>query len=245
MITLKDKNILITGASSGIGRQVAITASELGAKLTIVGRNVEKLNETLSLLTGSDHKSYSVDLSDSANLVTLLSESTPYDGVVFNAGVVEYVPVRFLNENKINSVFGTNFDSNVILSQKLIKSKLLKKAGSLVFVSSISSKLGVPGTAMYTASKAALNAFSKVLASELASQGIRCNSVSPGIIKTAMTAQAVEVVSDEELKKAEAEYPLGYGEPADVAGLIMYLLSDVSKWMTGSDLVIDGGFTLK
>jgi NAD(P)-dependent dehydrogenase (short-subunit alcohol dehydrogenase family) len=245
MITLKDKNILITGASSGIGRQIAITASELGAKLTIIGRNVEKLNETLSLLTGNEHKSYIIDLSDSANMQTLISESYAYDGVVFNAGVVEYLPVKFLNENKINSIFATNFDSNVLLSQKLIKNKLLKKSGSLVFVSSISSKLGVPGTAMYTASKAALSAFSKVLASELASQGIRCNSVSPGIIKTSMTEQAIDVVSDEELKKAESEYPLGYGEPADVAGLIMYLLSDVSKWMTGSDLVIDGGFTLK
>ncbi|MFH6946281.1 SDR family NAD(P)-dependent oxidoreductase [Flavobacterium sp. FlaQc-50] len=245
MITLEDKNILVTGASSGIGRQIAITASELGAKLTIIGRNVEKLNETLSLLKGNDHKVHVIDLSDSANLATLISESTPYDGVVFNAGVVEYLPVKFLNENKINAVFGTNFDSNVVLSQKLMKGKLLKKGGSLVFVSSISSKLGVPGTAMYTASKAALSAFSKVLASELASQGIRSNSVSPGIIKTAMTEQASDVVSDEELKKAESEYPLGYGEPADVAGLIMYLLSDVSKWMTGSDLIIDGGFTLK
>lgn len=245
MITLKDKNILVTGASSGIGRQIAITASELGAKLTIVGRNTEKLDETLSLLTGNDHKIQIVDLSDSANLASLISESLPYDGVVFNAGVVEYLPVKFLNESKINAVFATNFDSNVVLSQKLIKSKLLKKGGSLVFVSSISSKLGVPGTAMYTASKAALSAFSKVLASELASQGIRSNSVSPGIIKTAMTEQASDVVSDEELKKAESEYPLGYGEPSDVAALIMYLLSDLSKWMTGSDLVIDGGFTLK
>jgi NAD(P)-dependent dehydrogenase (short-subunit alcohol dehydrogenase family) len=245
MITLKDKNILVTGASSGIGRQIAITASELGAKLTIIGRNIEKLDETLALLSGEGHKIQVVDLSDSANLTTLISESLPYDGVVFNAGVVEYLPVKFLNESKINSVFATNFDSNVVLSQKLIKSKLLKKGGSLVFVSSISSKLGVPGTAMYTASKAALSAFSKVLASELASQGIRSNSVSPGIIKTAMTDKASDVVSDEELKKAESEYPLGYGEPSDVAGLIMYLLSDVSKWMTGSDLIIDGGFTLK
>ena len=245
MITLKDKNILVTGASSGIGRQIAITASELGAKLTIVGRNTEKLDETLSLLTGNDHKIQVVDLLDSNNLTSLISESSSYDGVVFNAGVVEYLPVKFLNESKINAVFATNFDSNVVLSQKLIKSKLLKKGGSLVFVSSISSKLGVPGTAMYTASKAALSAFSKVLASELASQGIRSNSVSPGIIKTAMTDQASDIVSDEELKKAEAEYPLGYGEPSDVAGLVMYLLSDLSKWMTGSDLVIDGGFTLK
>jgi NAD(P)-dependent dehydrogenase (short-subunit alcohol dehydrogenase family) len=245
MITLKDKNILITGASSGIGRQIAITASELGAKVTIIGRNVEKLEETISLLKGTGHEMYSIDLSVSDNIDELISKSSPYDGVVFNAGIVEYLPVKFLNESKINSVFSTNFDSNVILSQKLIKKKLLNKKSSLIFVSSISSKLGVPGTAMYSASKAALSAFSKVLASELAPQGIRCNSVCPGIIKTAMTQQASEVVSEEELKKAESEYPLGYGEPSDVAGLIMYLLSDMSKWMTGSDLIIDGGFTLK
>ncbi|HJY11607.1 MAG TPA: SDR family oxidoreductase, partial [Flavobacterium sp.] len=112
-------------------------------------------------------------------------------------------------------------------------------------ISSISSKLGIGGTAMYAASKAALVSFSKVLATELAPQGIRSNSICPGIIKTAMTEKANDVVSEEELKKAEAEYPLGYGEPADVAGLTMYLLSDMSKWMTGSDLIIDGGFTLK
>lgn len=245
MITLKDKNILITGASSGIGRQIAITASELGARVTIIGRNSEKLEETLSLLTGNEHKKYAIDLSDSANLSTLIGESLPFDGVVFNAGIVEYLPVKFLNESKISSVFNINFESNVVLSQKLMKKKLLNKGGSLVFVSSISSKLGVPGTAMYTASKAALSAFSKVLASELASQGIRSNSVSPGIIKTAMSDQATDVVSDEEFEKAKSQYPLGYGEPSDVAGLIMYLLSDISKWMTGSDLVIDGGLTLK
>ncbi|MCV9926875.1 SDR family oxidoreductase [Flavobacterium sp. LS1R49] len=245
MITLKDKNILVTGASSGIGRQIAIMASELGATVTIVGRNMERLGETISLLTGTGHKMYSIDLSVSSDIDQLITESLPYDGVVFNAGIVEYLPVKFLNDNKISSVFVTNFDSNVILSQKLIKKKLLNKKGSLVFVSSISSKLGVPGTAMYAASKAALSSFSKVLASELASQGIRSNSVCPGIIRTAMTEQASDVVSQEELKKAESEYPLGYGEPSDVGGLIMYLLSDMSKWMTGSDLIIDGGFTLK
>ncbi|MBF7093122.1 SDR family oxidoreductase [Flavobacterium sp. ALJ2] len=245
MITLKDKNILVTGASSGIGRQIAIMASELGATVTVLGRNIERLNETISLLTGTGHKMFSVDLSVSSDIDQLIIESLPYDGVVFNAGIVEYLPVKFLNDNKISSVFATNFDSNVILSQKLIKKKLLNKKGSLVFVSSISSKLGVPGTAMYAASKAALSSFSKVLASELAPQGIRSNSVCPGIIRTAMTEQASDVVSQEELKKAESEYPLGYGEPSDVGGLIMYLLSDMSKWMTGSDLIIDGGFTLK
>jgi NAD(P)-dependent dehydrogenase (short-subunit alcohol dehydrogenase family) len=245
MISLKDKNILITGASSGIGRQIAITASELGASVTIVGRDIKKLEETISLLTGIGHKMYSLDLSNSSNIDQLIIESTAYDGVVFNAGIVEYLPVKFLNDEKINAVFSTNFDSNVILSQKLLKKKLLNKKASLVFISSISSKLGISGTAMYATSKAALSAFSKVLASELASQGIRSNSICPGIVKTAMTEKANDVASEEEMKKAASEYPLGYGEPADVAGLVMYLLSDISKWMTGSDLIIDGGLTLK
>lgn len=245
MITLKDKNILVTGASSGIGRAIAIMASELGATVTIVGRNTDKLNETISLLTGNGHTMHTVDLSVSEDIDQLISQSVAYDGVVFNAGIVEYMPVKFLNDSKIGTTFSVNFDSSVILSQKLIKKKLLNKKGSLVFISSISSKLGVAGTAMYASSKAALTAFSKVLASELALQGIRSNSICPGIVKTAMTEQANDVVSEEELQKAESEYPLGYGETADVAGLVMYLLSDVSKWMTGSDLTIDGGFTLK
>lgn len=245
MITLKDKNILVTGASSGIGRAIAIMASELGATVTILGRNTDKLKETISLLTGNGHTMHTVDLSVSEDIDQLISQSIAYDGVVFNAGIVEYMPVKFLNDNKIDTTFSVNFDSSVILSQKLIKKKLLNKKGSLVFISSISSKLGVAGTAMYASSKAALTAFSKVLASELASQGIRSNSICPGIVKTAMTEQANDVVSEEELQKAESEYPLGYGETTDVAGLVMYLLSGMSKWMTGSDLTIDGGFTLK
>ncbi|KRB55969.1 SDR family NAD(P)-dependent oxidoreductase [Flavobacterium sp. Root186] len=245
MITLQDKNILVTGASQGIGREIAISASKLGAVVTIIGRNVEKLQETISLLSGNGHKMYAVDLSNAADIDELISQSLPYDGVIFNAGIVEYLPVKFLNESKIDAVFSVNFDSNVVLTQKLIKKKLLNKKASLVFISSISSKLGVGGTAMYAASKAALISFSKVLATELAPQGIRSNSICPGIVKTAMTEQASDAASEEELKKAELEYPLGYGEPSDVAGLVMYLLSDMSKWMTGSDLVIDGGFTLK
>lgn len=245
MITLQDKNILVTGASQGIGREIAISASKLGAVVTIIGRNVEKLQETISLLSGSGHKMHAVDLSNAADIDELISQSLPYDGVIFNAGIVEYLPVKFLTESKINAVFSVNFDSNVVLSQKLIKKKLLNKKASLVFISSISSKLGVGGTAMYAASKAALISFSKVLATELAPQGIRSNSICPGIVKTAMTEQASDAASEEELKKAELEYPLGYGEPSDVAGLVMYLLSDMSKWMTGSDLIIDGGFTLK
>jgi NAD(P)-dependent dehydrogenase (short-subunit alcohol dehydrogenase family) len=245
MITLKGKNILVTGASSGIGRQIAITASELGAFVTLVGRDLQKLNDTLVLMSGQKHKLYSLDLSTPDNIDQLILESTPFDGVVFNAGLANYLPVKFLNEDKINNIFKINFESNVLLTQKLLKKKLINKKGSLVFISSISSKLGVPGTALYSASKAALSSFAKVLASEVAAQGIRSNSICPGIVKTEMTGLAIDVLSESEVIKSASEYPLGYGEPNDVAGLVMYLLSDISKWMTGSEIIIDGGFTLK
>ncbi|MFV8368179.1 SDR family NAD(P)-dependent oxidoreductase [Flavobacterium sp. LB2R40] len=245
MITLKNKSILVTGASSGIGRQIAITASKLGALVTLVGRDTLKLDETLALMSGEKHKTHSIDLSILSNIDQLIAESLPYDGVVFNAGIVNYLPVKFLNEDKIRDVFKINFESNVVLTQKLLKKKLINKKGSLVFISSISSKLGVPGTAVYSASKSALNSFAKVLASELASQGIRSNSVCPGIVETEMTNLANDIITENEVRKAASEYPLGYGEPIDVAGLVMYLLSDISKWMTGSELIIDGGFTLK
>ncbi len=244
MIELKNKNILVTGASSGIGRQIAINASELGANVTIIGRNSQNLNETMSLLKGNEHKMYLIDISVEEDIKKLISISSSYDGVVFNAGVVEYMPVKFLNFSKIDSIFNVNFNGNVILSQQLIKNKLINKKGSLVYISSISSKLGVPGTAIYSASKAALSSFSKIVASELAPQGIRSNTVCPGIVTTAMTMKT-DAISIEEIKKAENEYPLGYGEPSDVASLVMYLLSDVSKWMTGTEIVIDGGYTLK
>jgi NAD(P)-dependent dehydrogenase (short-subunit alcohol dehydrogenase family) len=245
MITLSGKNILVTGASSGIGREIAVMASSLGAAVTITGRNEERLKETMQLLHGEGHKIIAADFTNAGGIETLVKESSPYNAVVFNAGVVEYTPVKFITPQKIDTVFSVNLTSTMLLCQQLLKNKLIIKKGSLVFISSISSKLGVPGTALYAASKAALTSFAKVTAAECAAQGIRSNSICPGIVITPMTGQAAGVVSEEEMKKAAADYPLGYGEPGDVAGLVMYLLADISRWMTGSELIIDGGFTLK
>lgn len=245
MISLVNKNILITGASSGIGRQIAITASEIGATLTIVGRNEQNLKETISKLKGNQHQYKIIDVTDENQLNSLLEERQKYDGVVFNAGIVEYLPVKFLKSEKIKHIFSTNFEANVLLTQKLLKNKQINNNGSLVYISSISSKLGIQGTAMYSSSKAALVSFSKIVATETASQGIRSNAICPGIIVTPMTEIATEIISNEELKNAATDYPLGYGKPSDVAGLVMYLLSDISRWMTGTDIIIDGGLTLK
>lgn len=245
MLSLHRKNILVTGASSGIGRQIAITAASIGATVTLVGRNEERLKETLIAMAGEGHQFLVLDLAEQASFEAIVAKSKQFDGVVFNAGVVEYAPIKFLSFDKIYKIFSININSNIILSQQLLKNKLVAKKGSLVFISSISSKLGVPGTALYAASKAALSAFAKVLASEVASQGIRSNSVCPGIVLTAMTDQAMEATSTEDMEKGALLYPLGYGEPQDVAGMVMYLLSDISKWVTGTDIILDGGLTLK
>lgn len=245
MLVLNDKNILVTGASSGIGRQIAITAAAIGATVTLLGRNTERLEETKAAMGGNNHQILALDLTDEKSFEIIVAGSKPYHGVVFNAGVVEYTPVKFLTSAKINKIFSTNVNSNMLLAQQLLKNKLVSKNGSMVFISSISSKLGVPGTALYAASKAALSAYSRVLASEVAPQGIRSNSVCPGIVLTAMTDQALEASSKEDMDKGALQYPLGYGQPLDVAGMVMYLLSDISKWVTGTDMILDGGLTLK
>jgi NAD(P)-dependent dehydrogenase (short-subunit alcohol dehydrogenase family) len=238
MFNIKGKTILITGASSGIGKEIAIQCSEAGANVIITGRDNIRLLETID-----DMKcglSYPCDLSDEDSIIKLVSNLSNLDGVIFCAGVVEYLPVKFTNKKKIQNTFSVNFDSQVILTQQLIKHKKLNNNSSLVYISSIASKLGVAGTAMYASSKAALNAFMKVTAAELASQNIRANSICPGIVITPMGEKAQNMSNE-----IEKDYPLGLGRPIDIAGPCIFFLSDASKWITGAELIIDGGLTLK
>ncbi len=214
IFSLAGKSLLVTGASSGIGRQIAITAAEFGATVNLVGRNKERLDETLSLMTKGDHQLTVADLTKREDLKSLTMGKT-FDGVVFNAGVVEYTPVKFISEEKIKNIFDTNFNSTVLLCQQLLKNKSINKKGSLVFISSISSKLGVGGTALYASSKAAVGAFSKVVASEVAALGIRSNSVSPGIVITPMSEQARTTRLVLKWMRVKS-YPLGYGSTPDV-----------------------------
>lgn len=241
---LHNKTILVTGASSGIGRQVAVTASEMGASVIITGRDSKKLAATKDLISG-ETIAIPADLVNENEIVDLVSQLPQLHGVVFCAGVIDYTPVKFINAAKIASIFSINFNSQVLLTKQLLKTKKIEKGGSLVYISSVSSKLGVAATALYAASKAALTAFAKVTAAECAGQRIRSNSICPGIVLTPMTGKAMEATSDESMDKASTDYPLGYGMPEDVAGLTVYLLSDASRWMTGSEILMDGGLTLK
>jgi len=242
LFDIEYKNILVTGASSGIGKEIAIKLNALGANIIITGRNEERLNETRDLLIyhlGIPVESYPCDLSKEDDIRKMVTELPQLDGVVFCAGVVEYYPIKFINAEKINNIFSVNLNSQIILTQQLTKNKKLKPNGSLVYISSIASKIGVAGTSLYAASKAGLNGFVKVAASELSNQKIRANSICPGIIQTPMTGKAQNVNDD--LAK---DYPLGLGETIDVVGPCIFLLSDASKWITGTELILDGGLTL-
>lgn len=244
MFSLIGKRILVTGASSGIGKQIAVSLSNQGAILTILGRDTSRLDEVKSLLSTQAHQSFQIDLINQLQVKNFVKQQTPFDGIVMAAGVISYLPAKFISEEKIDSIFDVNYKASVLLLQQLIKNKLINKGGSVAFISSISAKIGIAGTALYASSKAALISFAKVVASELAGQKIRSNCICPGIVVTPMTENASDVSLDL-MSDAEKEYPLGYGTPEDVAGLIVYLMSDSSRWMTGAELILDGGFTLK
>jgi NAD(P)-dependent dehydrogenase (short-subunit alcohol dehydrogenase family) len=244
MLDLKNKRILVTGASSGIGRQVAIACAEAGASLFMVGRNEERLNETFIRLNGTNHQKFILDLTNEDAWLPLFEAITEgLDGVVHCAGVNTKYPVKFLDKSKIEGIMEINFNVPVLITQKLLKLKKLNKEGSQVFISSISSSYAAVSNAIYGASKGALDSFTKVLALELASQKIRVNTVSPGLIQGEML-ENYEL--KDELLAFEKSIPLGrLGKYEDVSNAVVFLLSAKSSWITGTDLKIDGGITLK
>ena len=243
MSQLTGKHILVVGASSGMGRVFARMISAEGAALSILARNEERLDATLAELSGEGHTKIVCDITDEDQVNDAISHLAPLDGVVFCAGISEYVPVKFVSTEKIERIFRTNYFGHISLLRMLIKKKLLNKRASLVFISSLSSIVGVPGTLMYASSKAAINSAVKVLASELAPQQIRVNAICPGIVKTEMLASTN--LTEEQFAEQEKNYPLGLGTPEDVGYAVLYHLSDGSRWLTGNIMIMDGGNSLQ
>ena len=243
MGSLTGKHILVTGASSGMGKVFARMIAAEGAVVSLLARNEERLTQTLNSLNGEGHKVFVCDLTDNEQIKKVATELNPIDGAVFCAGINDYVPLKFVSQSKIEPIFKTNFYSQVILTQSLVKKKQINKGASLVFISSLSSKLGVPGTLLYASSKAALDSAVRVMAAEMAPQGIRVNSICPGIVKTEMLSGTN--ISEEQFVEQEKEYPLGLGTPEDVGYAVLFHLSDGSRWLTGQNMIIDGGYSLK
>ena len=244
--SLENKTILLTGASSGIGKATAIAISQLGGKLIITGRDETRLEETYQALQGTGHKKIIADFLGANPVDTIVSQiEGPINGIVHSAGIPKTLPFKFSTPEMLQEIMKVNFEVPFILTQKLIKNRLVLNGSSIVFVSSVSGAGTVaPGISMYSATKGAINATIKVIALELAKNKIRVNSVSPGMVRTNLNTANPNLTA-EDLKKDEMNtYPLGYGEPEDVAYGIIYFLSDASRWVTGTTLIMDGGATI-
>lgn len=238
--SLENKTILVTGASSGIGRATAIECSKMGAKLIITGRNEERLKETLSKLEGHGHQYIIADLSLNIDINNLVNEIPSIDGIVNNAGLGKTKPINFINEDDLEDVFKTNTFSCFLLMKAILKNKKINRQGSIVFTSSIASFYSTPGNSVYAASKAAVTSYMKSCAVELANRKIRSNAVHPGMVETELIQGGA--LSENDKKKDMEQYPLKrYGKPEEVAYAIIYYLSDASCWVTGTSLIIDGG----
>lgn len=242
--SLNNKTILITGASSGIGQAVSIECSKMGATIIATGRNKERLSDTMKSLDTSDtHRCIQADLANYNDIVSLVEELPMLDGVVFCAGVNDKSLAKMIDQVKIDKMFQTNVFSQMLLTKELVKKKKINAGASLVMISSIASTYATISNALYASSKGAIEAYMRTLALELAPRKIRVNAIRPGMVETPILGSYVMSDGLDEFKK---QFPLGrFGQPEEIAYGIIYLLSDASKWTTGTLITIDGGITLR
>lgn len=238
--SLLGKIILVTGASSGIGRSTAIECSKLGARVIITARNEERLKETISEMEGVGHEMIIADLSSNEDIDSMVMQLPELDGVVNNAGFTKMRPILQINEQALKEIMQVNTFAPILLTQKILKKKKLKNGGSIVFTSSTASFRAGTGNSMYGCSKAAISTFMKYAAKELANKQIRANAVCPSMVETSILKD--DIVSEEQIAASKASFPLGrWGKPEEVAWAIIYFLSDASQWVSGTSLILDGG----
>ena len=244
--TLEGKKILVTGASSGIGRGIAIECSRMGAKVIMTGRNEERLQETLNLMQNTtEHQVLKADLAGDDGIQYLVDNiGEKLDGIVLCAGFTIVKPFKYVSLQDIDAIMDVNYKAPVIMTQKLLKKKMINKNASIVFISSVSGVfVSAPAAALYSGSKGAVNGVAKAMALDLSPRGIRVNCVNPGMVDTNIFNKGD--ITQEQLEEDVKHYPLGrYGKPEDIAYAVIYLLSDASAWVTGTNLKIDGGLTL-
>lgn len=242
--SLAGKTVLVTGASSGIGRGIALECAKMGARVVATGRSAERLAETLAELppaaSGEEHLAVPADLTDAAAVDALVASLPTLNGIVQNAGVNKRMTCAFIKETAMRLILRTNFEAPVLLQKALLKKKKIADGGSVVFMTSRAVERPTIGNAVYSATKGALAAYAQVLALELAPRKIRVNCIAPGMVWTELFSKSP--LSRDDYEKDEKTYPLGrYGVPADIAPLAVYLLSDASSWMTGAHIPLDGG----
>lgn len=240
--SLVGKRILVTGASSGIGQQVAISCAQMGAQLVVSGRNRERLAATFAELDGEGHAQVAADLSRQEDIDRLTGEAGVVDGVVHAAGMSKLAPFRLISRAQLDETFSGNVYAPILLTKGLLAKKRIAPNGSIVFVSALASHVGPLATGVYSASKAALLGAMRTLALEVVKQGIRANCIAPGYVRTPMLDGLNQGGGsiDEHAKLT----PLGLGEPEDIAYAAVYFLSDASRWVTRDYFIVDGGLTV-
>ena len=238
--SLNGKTVLVTGASSGIGRGVAIACSKMGATIILNGRNRQKLEETFAQLGEGDHRIMVADLTNSNSVSQMMVEMPNLDGIVHCAGIGQRVLCKLATANDVDAVMDTNFKAPVLMQTELLKQKKINKGASIVFIASIATWSPSIGNAFYSASKGAIVSYANCLGLELAPRNVRVNCISPAMVWTDLVLQ--EGIDEELLREDEKKYPLKrYGTPEDIANLAIYMLSDASLWMTGSNVKLSGG----
>ena len=238
--TLVGKQILVTGASSGIGKAIAVACAKMGATVIVTGRNVERLNETLNLMSEGDHKAISADLTKAEDIESLVAELPKLDGLVQCAGVGSRVPCKNIGKEDLQHVFMPNVEAPILFQTAILSKRKINKAASIVYVASRAANAPSVGNAAYSASKGAIISYAKCLALELAPRLIRVNCICPGMVWTELILK--DGVDKEQLEQSQLTYPLKrFGQPEDIANLAISLLSDASSWMPGSSLDISGG----
>ena len=240
--SLAGKRILVTGASSGIGRQTAISCAQMGAQLVISGRNAERLAATFAKLDGEGHAQIVADLSVQEHIDHLVGEAGIVDGVVHAAGISKLAPFRLISRTQLDEIFSGNVYAPMLLTKGLLAKKRIAANGSIVFVSALASHVGPLASGVYSASKAALLGAMRTLGLEVVKQGIRANCIAPGYVCTPMLDSLNQ--GGGSINEHAKLTPLGLGEPEDIAHTAVFFLSDASRWITRNYFIVDGGLTV-
>ena len=248
--SLENKIILITGASSVIGRQCAIDCSKMKARVILIGRCEQRLDETLGLMEGNEHLVVPFDLTDSQNIKTMVSSAVkamgPIDGVLHCAGISNVLPLKMMKIDTIEKFFHTNVYSAIELTREICSiNNVSRRGASIVFFSSIMGCVGESGKSLFSMTKGALIAAARSLACEYSKKLIRFNCVSPGAILTPINETLPHMVDPESRKALADRHFLGLGECSDISSACIYLLSEASRWVTGQNFIIDGGYTAR